>query len=243
MQVALIADLHGNLVALEAVLGDLETQGAEQVVCLGDVAASGPQPRETLARLRALDCPVVMGNADAWLLHPQPVDAQDDNARRFEAIDVWCAAQLAPDDHDYVRSFRPTVEVSLGGGAALLAFHGSPRSNTDAILSTTSEEALERMLVGFNAAVMAGGHTHVPMLRRYRDALLVNPGSVGLPFEQPARTGRERNPPWAEYALVRWVNGGLGVELRRVPVDAGAVIQAARDSDMPHAAWWAADWG
>jgi len=62
MRIAIIADIHGNLTALEAVLADLEDTGADRVVCLGDVAATGPQPHETVARLRALGCPVVMGN-------------------------------------------------------------------------------------------------------------------------------------------------------------------------------------
>lgn len=70
MRIAVIADLHGNLVALEAVLAALADERTDGIVCLGDVAATGPQPRETVERLRAVGCPVVMGNADAWLLDP-----------------------------------------------------------------------------------------------------------------------------------------------------------------------------
>jgi predicted phosphodiesterase len=63
MRVAVIADIHGNLTALEAVLADLAATQVDEIVCLGDVAATGPQPYETVAQLRALACPVVMGNA------------------------------------------------------------------------------------------------------------------------------------------------------------------------------------
>ncbi|NIW96182.1 MAG: metallophosphoesterase, partial [Phycisphaerae bacterium] len=83
-----------------------------------------------------------------------------------------------------------------------LCFHGSPQSNTDLIFATTSEEDLERMLSGFQATGMAGGHSHTQMLRRYKDVLLFNPGSIGMPFEYSRQTGQVRNPPWAEYALL-----------------------------------------
>jgi predicted phosphodiesterase len=87
MRMALISDIHGNLVALEAVMNDLERQGAERMVCLGDVAASGPQPRGVLQRLQALDCPVVMGNADAWLLEPQEYHGDDPFYRKINDLD------------------------------------------------------------------------------------------------------------------------------------------------------------
>ena len=74
MRIAIIANIHANRVALDAVLADIEALRPEQIVCLGDVAATGPQPRQAVERLRALGCPVVMGNADAWLLDPQPFE-------------------------------------------------------------------------------------------------------------------------------------------------------------------------
>lgn len=80
MRVAIIADLHGNRIALDVVLADIERESVDGIVCLGDVAATGPQPQETVERLRELDCPVVMGNADTELLRPRcgpsPVDGR-----------------------------------------------------------------------------------------------------------------------------------------------------------------------
>ena len=70
MRIGLIADIHGNLFALDAVLAALARIGMDELICLGDVAALGPQPREVIERLRALRCPVVMGNTDAWHLDP-----------------------------------------------------------------------------------------------------------------------------------------------------------------------------
>lgn len=242
MRIAIISDIHGNLVGLDAVLADLDREEPDQIVCLGDVAATGPQPREVIERLRALGCPVVIGNTDAWLLDPQPEEPANEDTRRILEIDGWCAGRLSASDLDYVRTFQPTLEIPLGDEATLLCFHGSPQSNTDVIGSTTPEDDLEGMLAGFDAAVMAGGHTHVQMLRRYRDAVIVNPGSVGLPFEQARHSDDVRNPAWAEYALVDVAAGNLSIAFRRAPVDVGAVIRAALDSDMPHAEWWAGDW-
>jgi len=70
MRIALIADIHGNLVALETVLHELAQESIDQILCLGDVGALGPQPHEVIDRLRQLQCTVVLGNTDAWLLAP-----------------------------------------------------------------------------------------------------------------------------------------------------------------------------
>lgn len=139
---------------------------------------------------------------------------------------------------------------SLGNGNTILCFHGSPKSNMDMILSATPEKDLEHMLAGFRASIMAGGHTHVQMLRRYKDMTIIKSGSVGLPYERAvlfegeSRTKRDKvlNPPWAEYAVVSSHKGNLDIDLRRVPLDLNAVIQAALNTDMPHAEWWAANW-
>jgi putative phosphoesterase len=208
VRVALIADIHGNLVALDAVLADLAGESIDRLVCLGDVAATGPQPREVVARLRGLGCPVVMGNADAFLA-----------------------------------SFQPTVEVDLGGGALLLCCHGSPRSFDEAITATTPEDELDEMLAGGAATIVAAGHTHLQLVRRHRESILLNPGSVGLPIDPVPPAAPVRNPPWAEYAIVTADDGRLAIELRRVPFDLDRLETIARAGTMPHAAWWIADWG
>ena len=242
MRVALISDIHGNCVALETVLADIEGAGVDQVVCLGDVAATGPQPHAVIERLQATGCPVVMGNADTWLLNPQLSETEDEATRQIEEIDLWCAAQLSENDLAYIRTFQPTIEVFLDRSAKLLCFHGSPRSNTEVIETTTPEDALAEMFSGYYALVMVGGHTHVQMLRRYREAFVLNPGSVGLPFERKRLSEDVYNPPWAEYALVGWESASLSIQLKRVPLDITAVTRAALESGMPHAEVWVKDW-
>lgn len=242
MRIALLSDIQGNLISLQAVLAEIDRDKVDNTVCLGDVALTGPQPHETLELLRSLNCQVVMGNCDEWLLDPQPYDATDDRRKMTKAINYWCLEQMLPDDFDYMRSFKPVINVPLGISESLLCFHGSPKSNMDIILATTSEEDLERMLGGFRACVMAGGHTHVQMFRRHKDAILLNPGTVGAPVEHNWETHEYRAPPWAEYATLEWSDGRLGVELRRVPIDTKALKEIAFNSGMPNAEWWAAQW-
>lgn len=243
MRAALIADLRGNLTALEAVITDLSGANVDEVVCLGDVAATGPQPRETAARLRALGCPVVMGNTDAAALRPMRsvrLSPSDEESRRFAEIDAWCAAQLMPEDRAFLRTFQPTLTVPLGSDETLLCFHGSPRSNTEVIVATTPDAALTPMFAGVDAAVLAGGHTHAQFVRTYGPAILLNPGSVGLPYVA-AQEGTY-NPPWAEYGIVAWHAGCVSVELRRVHIDTEMVVRTALRSGMPHAEWWSDGW-
>ena len=239
MRVALISDIHGNLVSLDAVLADLDRQGVDRVVCLGDVAALGPQPCQVLSCLRALDCPCVMGNHDEDLL-------RHDVARSLDsweaAATAWCLDQLSQADLDDVRSFHPMVEIPLAEQAALLCYHGSPRSNTDRILPSTLVGELDEMLAGHWAVVMAGGHNHVQMTRRHRRQYVVDVGSVGAPFEQMPFRGMPRMLPWAEYAIVHWAKQVLDIDLRRVSVDIDAVKQAALTSTMPGRDEWARRW-
>ena len=137
----------------------------DELICLGDVSALGPQPREVIERLRTLRCPVVMGNTDAW--HLDPALAEGSSAPVL-AISHWCTAQLTADDLAYVRTYSPTVARTLPDGTTLLCVHGSPRSFDDAITATTPDDTLDAMLDGTNAAIMVGGHTHIQMLRRHR---------------------------------------------------------------------------
>ena len=240
MRIALISDIHGNLVALEAALADIERQRADQIICLGDVAVFGPQPREVIARLRELDIPVIMGNTDQWLLNPEPWSTDPDKRPQVE-IEMWNASLLTEEDKATVAGYIPTLALDYGDGLTLLCYHGSPRSFNDSIRPTTPDDELDTWFPEGRALVMAGGHTHEPMVRRYGESTLVNPGSVGLPVYWTS-DGRTVNPAWAEYALVEWANGSLAITLRRVPYRLEELIAAVKATDMPHHEVWLADW-
>ena len=242
MRIALVSDIHGNLVSLEAVLADIAQKQVDQIVCLGDVPMFGPQPRQVLARLRDVGCPCVMGNHDLELLDMEKALAEAEGLPLVAEWMAWCASQLSPTDLEYVESWQPTIEVQLDATTTMLCFHGSPRSNMDFILATTPAAELDEMLAGHTARVMAGGHAHMHMLRRHDDMLVINAGSVGWPLEQIPFEGMPRFMPWAEYAVVNWIDGRLGVEFHRIPIDLDAVKQAALDSNMPRADFWIDQW-
>src|SRR5262245_59763740 len=128
MKIAIISDIHGNCMALEAVLADLRRNPADSVVCLGDAIRGGPQPHETVERLRSLGCPIVMGNADAWLLSGLNTSDTEQVTERQEQVRQWSLSRLSPDDIAFIKGFQPTVRIELEGGNRLLCFHGSPAS-------------------------------------------------------------------------------------------------------------------
>lgn len=238
MRVALISDQHANDVAFRVALEDVERVGVEEVVCLGDVAQGGSQPAETLDRLATLGCETVLGNADALLLEV-PADSPEPVTERHLEVREWTLAQLNSAHIEQIRSFAPVVRRELEG-VSLLLFHGSPRSYDDVLLPELDSEALEPFL-GHDAALLAGGHTHLQWTRRVDDALYLNPGSVGISYD------RFEDPPvlrpLAEWALVTVADGNVGVEFRQVPYPVEEVQAAAKQSGRPHADEWAAQWG
>lgn len=231
-RIALISDIHGNLTSLEAVLADIKTQKVDTIICLGDVATLGPQPREVMARIRSLGCPCIMGNHDEFLINPTLIRGYME-AKWFLDNIHWCIKQLSPDDIAFVKTFQRYLELPLGQDDILLCFHGSPQSNTDIILAMTPPTTVDELFGSYRATIMAGGHTHIQMIRQHKGGLIINPGSVGMPFEQALFVHAPRFLPWSEYAIVNWSQKGIGVELRRVPVDLAIIKQAALQSGLP----------
>src|SRR5687768_18537155 len=116
MRIAIISDIHGNCVALDAVLNDINRTDVDQIICLGDAVQGGPQPAAVAARLRELGCPVVLGNADAWLLSGEDSGAEAIDAeqqQRMDAVRAWTLQQLGPADQAFIAGFQATVTVPL----------------------------------------------------------------------------------------------------------------------------------
>lgn len=236
---ALIADIHGNLTALEAVLADCERQGVSRIVCLGDVASFGPQPQATLERVQELNCPVVMGNTDAYLLKPRTltdVDKPNEDSDFFLEVEAWSAAQLDGADKHFVKSFKP-VHAFDYRGHAILAYHGSPRDYHDPIVAQTPDETLDTYFKGYEAELYTGGHTHTQFVRRYYGNRVMNPGSVGMSYYLK-RSGEAVNPAVAEYALLKTEADELSIEFRRVLYDLQSLFDAVAACDMPYKDKW-----
>ncbi len=238
MRIALLADIHGNLLGLDAVLAELEREPVDRIICLGDVAV-GPHPTETLERLEGLDCSVLMGNWDAWFLDGFP-QLPDELGRKLVDIGAWWADQLEPEHRRYMRTFEQVLEFDLGAETTLAAFHGSPRSFDEGIYATTPDTDVEQMLDGMDAPLLVCGHTHFQLLRRLGESLLVNPSSVGLAFHRNGPV--MRIAPWAEYGLLTVDADRFAVEFRRTVFDVAALAETMLSSGMPHAEWWTGLW-
>lgn len=172
----------------------------------------GPRPAECLALLREHECAVILGNSDAFVLDPDSIEEPSTAAHiagRERTLE-----QLGDADLDYIRSFAPTITVE-SDGHTLLCFHATPRSYEEVVLPSQPPEPLGAP----GADVLAGGHVHVPQLRRVGAAIYVNPGSVGLGYDLNQPQDDFWIDPWAAYAIVDLTT--LAVEYRRVlyPID------------------------
>ena len=234
MRIAVISDMHGNAVAFDEVLEDIRGVGVDQVVCLGDTLQGGPQPVEVAERLRELGCPVVLGNADAFLVSGTADDGHPVTEQQLAARN-WSVAQLGEAGLAFIGQFQPTVEIDLPGGRRLLCFHGSPSSYDDIIVPATSEAEVQRFLGSFLPAILTGGHTHLQQLRRLGDSLFFNPGSVGLAWDHQQAADPPLADPWAEYAILTADDHALAVEFRRVPYDVEAFVAIIEASGIPDA--------
>ena len=157
MRVAALYDVHAMPWALEAVLDQVEREGADAIVLGGDYLY-GPYPRETVARIRALDAYALRGNCE---------DSAED----------WERALLADDDLDWLRSLPLSVEVD-----GVVYCHASPASNTPITTAVTPDDALRQTFAGVEGTVVIG-HTHHQFDRRAGSIRVVNAGSVGMPYE------------------------------------------------------------
>lgn len=244
MRFALISDIHGNTVALDAVLEDLAGSAIDHVVCLGDIAAGGPDPGGAIDRIAALGGTCVQGNTDAGLVetpnwwHDPGSLGLPENARPGLDISVWCGERLSDGQQRFLAELPLTAELDLSSPGRLLAFHGSPTSADDFIGANTPDDELTTMLGEVSHGLLAGGHTHVPMVRRFGSQTLVNPGSIGLPFAEYGYAGGVRVMPYAEFAVVEAHGSTMSIELRRIAVDARKLAASVARSEMPHAQWW-----
>ena len=215
MRVAALADVHGNAPALEAVLAEVEREAPDLIVFCGDLTW-GPLPEETVALLRSLNAQFVRGNAERELLalfDELPAEATERQRFLVERHDEAARA--------FVAEFRDHVVVEIDGVGPTRFCHGSPRSDEELVTEATPPERARELLAGVEERAVVTAHTHVSYERRIDGTLLLNPGSVGLPYE-----GR----PGAYWALL-----GPGVEHRRTDYDLDEAEPRIRSGANPFA--------
>ena len=214
MRVATLYDVHGNLPALAAVLGEVAQIGPDAVVFGGDLF-SGAFPRETLALARSIpDARFVRGNAD--VLDPEAPEP-------FH----WPYLQLTDEETAFAAGWEPTVTLEIDGLGRTLFCHAVPANERDIVTQIAPDEVFAAAFGGADADVVVCGHTHMQYDRRADGVRVVNAGSVGMPYE-----GR----PGAYWALL-----GPSVELRRTEYDVEAAAATIRESGWSMADKFAAE--
>jgi putative phosphoesterase len=207
-KVAVISDVHGNAVALAAVLAELEREKPDLIVSCGDFTW-GPLPEETYELGRGMNARFVRGNADRAVL---------ENVSETER-EQWMQEHHSDEMREFLGSFQEHVVVEVDGLGAVRFCHGSPRSDEECVTPETPEERVREFSDGIDERVVVTGHVHIQFDREVAGIRSVNSGSVGLPYE--GRRG-------AYWALL-----GPGVEHRRTVYDVDAAVERYRASGWP----------
>ena len=229
MRYAFIAELHGNLPVLEAVLQDLQHTGVDGIFALGDLVMRAPYPRQTLELLLAAGCTCLRGNVDGYLFQYEDKLKRGENPHpRFDRMNAWTFEHLGPRGMDALRALPEQFTLQADGAPPVRLVHGSPAADNQTIVPDEQPETLrafqQAALVRqnftppalsswFNAIperVLACGHSHMPWVRRQDGLLAFNPGSAGVSTNGDAR---------AWYALLTWDGRDWQVQHRAVAYD------------------------
>ncbi len=248
MRLAVLSDIHGNLLALEAVLQDLEAAGgADLTWCLGDLAAFGPRPAECIRRIKALaeadegkHFKVIGGNTDRYMVNgerPRWPSAKDQAGltamlsewQHFNAGLLWGVGQLAFDDYEFLKKIRGReLSHKVEGYGTVIGYHAVPGDDEAFLTPETPDEEARDLLMDREGRLALGGHIHRQFDREVRGWRIVNVGSIGMPFDERGQ---------ASWALITFENGQAAVDLRRVPFDVEAVIYDLRAVGYPSVEW------
>jgi predicted phosphodiesterase len=225
MRAAVLADIHANLPAVEAVLAEPDVAGADAVVLLGDIAL-GPMPAQTLDRLAEL------GDRAVWVhgnCEREMITAFDGGeVPGPNAADAIGTASLIGREHrDRLDGLPLTVTLDIDGLGPVLFCHASPRRDDEMVLVDSPPERWAAVLEEVEAATVVCGHTHMPFDRLVGRRRVVNPGSVGMPYGHPG----------AGWALL-----GPGVTLRQTSYDTEAAARVIGASGYPDARKWAEEY-
>ena len=218
MRIVIFSDIHGNVVALEAVLAAIRRETTPDALFVaGDLVLFGPRPAEALTLLRSLDgARFVKGNTDQYL-----IDDSDD-----EQEVAFARKLLSDDDIAFVRDLPFEQHLEVAPGHELLIVHANPRDLEGPITPDSPDALIRPWFEGVTAEVVAFGHYHVPFVRQLDGRTLVDVASVGL-----SRDGDQR----AVYAIVTWERGRWQIEHRRVPYDIQAVARDYEAVGFPNA--------
>jgi len=220
VRLALFSDIHGNIRGLDACLEDLRAQGgADTIVGAGDYCMDGPRPREVLDRLQELGAVCLRGNTDRYVSDRATFTEVGEEGAALH----WQRTTLG----DGWLNWLADLPFALRFGddrSGLLVVHANPKTDDEHIWPDADDALLERLLAGVPERTIAFGHLHLPYVRVWRDKLLVNVSSAGLPKDGDPRAG---------YAILTQRGDGWQVKHRRVAFDVDKVARDIEKSGMP----------
>lgn len=226
MKIAFISDIHGNAVALEAVLEDIGKKKVDKVYVLGDLAYRGPEPKRSIELIQNLNTEVIKGNADEWIIRGVRKGEVPD-----QALDLmnkerdWTISELEEADINFLKEL-PMDLAFQQDGISIYGFHAVPDSLFDVVLPHEKDQEIEqKIFTKMNADIYLYGHIHKSYVRTIQGKTLINLGSVGLPFDGISK---------ASYAILEINNGNFSTSIERVNYDTEKVIEQYKQVDYPN---------
>jgi len=234
MRAAIFSDVHGNIVALDAVLGDVAKAGVEEFWVVGDLVAHGPHPASTLDRLMGLaNARFVRGNTDRYVISNELPEFVEQIADVRLATDVvrsfaWTRGAIGGRGYEWLAALPIEQRISLPDGTTVLLVHASPgRDGGRGITPAMTDQELRAAGISDTAAeLIFVGHTHIPTEHVVDGVRVVNVGSVSV----PATTDRR-----AMWTLLTADNDGFTIERRHTEYDMNAVVAALDAEHHPSA--------
>lgn len=226
MKIALISDIHGNAVALDAVLNDIRKKEIENIFVLGDICYRGPEPKRSLELVRSLNSTVIKGNADEWVVRgvkSGEVPQKDLSMMNIERD--WTFSKLLKSELDYLESLPTQFNLEIEG-VEIFGFHATPNSLFEVIPHDVENKIIEEKIIkAIDAQIYVYAHIHKPFIRYIDGKVIMNIGSVGLPFDGMSK---------ASYGLIEIEADNINTTIQRVPYDVEQVISLYQESDYPN---------
>lgn len=216
MKVGFVSDVHGNLFALKSVLEEIKD--LDKIFCSGDLVGYNPFPNEVINLIREKNISSVLGNHDLGVLNSETTGFNYEAKKAIE----WTINELGNDELSFLRNLPKKIETSIDD-VDLYVTHGSPSSISEYVFPDTVSLKLRGLLEETESDVLVLGHTHIPMVKKFPEGYVVNPGSVGQP-----RDGDDR----ASYLV--FDSEEMSFSNQRVGYDIDKVVKEIENSELPN---------
>jgi putative phosphoesterase len=223
MRIGLIADIHANLQAFQAVLSDLHTRQVDMIWNMGDFIGYGPNPEEVIQKNRQAYILSILGNYDEKVLRLKKTGKINTRNPLKRFAFQWALEQLSGSSLGYLRSLPRSLRMRIYDWNIMLV-HGSPDSNKEHITPSIPEERLLKFVEKYHSNIIICGHSHQPFARQIEKSWFINPGSVGRQDDGDYR---------ASYALLELQASILQVEHYRLDYDIDGAIKEISHKNLP----------